>query len=106
MATKRTKSIADSLMPRPEAKRELDLNALEMQVRAIHQQQETPPPAPAPPARREPELPPAEKMYRLSIDLPESLYFKMKETLSRRRPSVTNRAFVVNLIESELLKGE
>lgn len=104
MATKRTKSIADSLLPKPPGKRELDLNALEMQVRAIHKQSENP--LPPPPSRREPELPPAEKMYRLSIDLPETLYFKMKETLSRRRPSVTNRAFVVNLIESELLKNE
>ena len=105
MSTKRTKSIADSLLPKPEAKRDLDLNALEMQVRAIHQQAEaaaTPPP----PVRNEPPPPPAEKMYRLSIDLPESLYFKMKETLGRRRPSVTNRAFVVDLIESELLKSE
>ena len=105
MTSKRTKSIADSLQPRPEAKRELDLNALEMQVRAIHQATETPA-SPTPPAPVEQKLPPAEKMYRLSIDLPESLYFKMKETLSRRRPSVTNRAFVVNLIEAELQKIE
>ncbi len=105
MSNKRTKSIADSLLPKPEAKRELDLNALEMQVRAIHLQAEAAP-SPTPPLQREPELPPVEKMYRLSIDLPESLYFKMKETLGRRRPSVTNRAFVVNLIENELLKIE
>ena len=105
MANKRTKSIADSLLPKPEAKRELDLNALEMQVRAIHLQAEAAA-SPTPPQRREPELPPAEKLYRLSIDLPESLYFKMKETLGRRRPTVTNRAFVVNLIEKELLNIE
>jgi hypothetical protein len=102
MATKRTKSISDSLRPMPEIKRELDLNALEMQVRAIHVQNET---APLP-VRKEPELPPAEKLFRLSIDIPESLYFKMKETLGRRRPAVTHRAFVVNLIENELNKNE
>lgn len=106
MTPKRTKSIADSLRPMPEAKRELDLNALEMQVKAIHQQNEALPSPPPPPARREPDIPPAEKLYRLSIDLPESLYFKMKEKLSQRRPSITNRAFVVNLIEQELLKNE
>lgn len=104
MATKRTKSIADSLLPKAEPKRELDLNALEMQVRAIHQQAATSPTLPLQPTPAA--RPPAEKMVRLSIDLTESLYFKMKETLAKRRPSLTNRAFVVSLIENELLKDE
>lgn len=107
MATKRTKSIADSLLPKAEPKRELDLNALEMQVRAIHQQAENAATSPTLPFQPTPAArPPAEKMVRLSIDLTESLYFKMKETLAKRRPSLTNRAFVVSLIENELLKDE
>lgn len=119
MATKRTKSIADSLLPKPEPKRELDLGALERQVQAIHEQAEAkkaealPHPiatvssAPKKASRRSRNADqPPEKMYRLSIDLPESVYFQMREKIGQQRMKVTHRALVMGLIEEFLSKTE
>lgn len=82
MAKKRTKSIADS-MKAGEDKRELDISAMEAQVKAIHFKQQE-----------------KEKNYRLSVDTPESVYTPMKVKIAHLKVSV--REYIVSLIKKDL----
>lgn len=82
MAKKRTKSIADSLDMKEE-KRELDIRAMEAQVKAIHAEQQK-----------------KEKNFRLSVDTPESVYTPMKVKIAQINISV--RDYIVGLIKKDL----
>lgn len=83
MATKkRTKSIADSLDTGHD-KRELDVKAMEAQVKAIHAERSK-----------------KEKNYRLSVDTPESVYTPMKIRLAELKVSV--RDYIVGLVKKDL----
>lgn len=82
MAKKRMKSIADSLDVK-EDKRELDIKAMEAQVKAIHAEKKK-----------------KEKTYRLSVDTPESVYTPMKVKVAQMKISV--RDYVIGLVKKDL----
>ena len=82
MAKKRTKSITDS-MSVGEGKRELNIKAMEEQVKAIHLQEQE-----------------KEKNYRLSVDTPESIYTPMKIKIAQLKISV--REYIIELMKKDL----
>lgn len=83
MAQKRKNSITDSLKKKG---KELDLDAMKKKVEELHTEKE--------------EVPQKEKIVRLSVDVPMSVYLEMKGEVLKNNSTI--KKYVLGLIKNDL----